>query len=110
MNVSSGVTVHLTVNEAGGGSCKPSPSCIAAYLAAAEPFTYLHCVHNEPQIDRPYDDLLEQTTFPEMDYKLGAPHGPAIEIPSKGSGVWKRTFGDKDDGPYVIWDNNRKNG
>ena len=109
-NLSSGVTMHLTVNEAGGGSCKPSPSCIAAYLAAAEPFTYLHCVHNEPKIDRPSDDLLGQTTFPEMDYKLGAPHGPAIEIPSKGSGVWKRTFGDKDDGPYVIWDNNQKNG
>ena len=40
-------TLHLTVAEAkakgGGGSCKPDPSCIAAFLAAAEPFTYMHC-------------------------------------------------------------------
>ena len=40
-------TLHLTVAEAkakgGGGSCQPDPSCIAAFLAAAEPFTYMHC-------------------------------------------------------------------
>ena len=60
----------------------------------------MHCMGNG-------DDLLGQTSFPEMDYKLGAPDGPAKEVPSVGSGVWRRGFAS---GAFVIWDNNNKNG
>ena len=55
-------TLHLTVAEAkakgGGGSCQPDPSCIAAFLAAAEPFTYMHC--SAP----PISDLLRAVNSP----------------------------------------------
>ena len=36
-------TVAEAKAKGGGGSCQPDPSCIAAFLAAAEPFTYMHC-------------------------------------------------------------------
>ena len=37
------------------GPCIPSETCLAAYLAAAEPGTYIHCTYNG-------DDLLNATT------------------------------------------------
>jgi hypothetical protein len=55
-------------------SCRPSESCIAAFLAAAEPYTYLHCMgnsgggHGDPE--GVVDDMLRATTFPEMDYQV----------------------------------------
>jgi hypothetical protein len=54
------------------GSCKPSEKCLAAFLAAAEPGTYMHCLHTG-------DDLLTATTFLEMDFPLGAPNTTATE-------------------------------
>ena len=70
------------------GPCSPDESCLAAYLAAAEPGTYIHCVHNG-------DDLLNATSYPEMDYKLGAPHGTAPWAAVSGCGAsragpWRR--------------------
>ena len=43
------------------------------------------------------DDMLGVTSFPEMDYKLGAPKGPAAETEE---GVWRRDFAS---GAFVIW-------
>ena len=63
-------------------TCKPSTSCLVAFLAAAEPYTYLHCGYNDAK-------LLSGTSYPEMDYYLGAPHGLATEVPA---GVWTRLF------------------
>jgi hypothetical protein len=82
--------------------CQPDPNCIAAYLAAVQPGVYLHCLYNG-------DDLVADTGFPEMDYALGPPDGPATEVPAPGSNVWRRTFGA---GVVVLYDNNlrRKNG
>jgi hypothetical protein len=41
------------------GSCKITETCLAAYLAAAERGTYIHCVYSG-------DDLLTATAFPEV--------------------------------------------
>ena len=79
--------------------CQPTSACLAAYLAAAEPGTYMHCTHNG-------DDLLNATAFPEMKYYLGAPAGPAEETRA-GSNVWHRAFAS---GTTVVWDNNRRTG
>lgn len=79
------------------GECIPSEKCLAAYLAAAEPFTYVHCTYNG-------DDLLTSTEFPEMNKPLGAPLGPATEIRS---GVWSRKFAS---GTLVEWDNTKQTG
>ena len=38
---------------------RPDANCIAAYLAAAEEGSYLHCTYTG-------DDLLKQTQFPEV--------------------------------------------
>jgi len=81
------------------GPCIPTERCLAAYLAAAEPGTYIHCSHSG-------DDLLNATSFPEMDYTLGAPHGKAQET-SPGSNVWRRTFAS---GTIVTYDNNKHTG
>ena len=44
------------VLEASKGGCTPDESCIASYLLAAEEFTYLGCLHDEPQLPA-YPDL-----------------------------------------------------
>ena len=41
--------------------------------------------------------MLGVTSFPEMDYKLGEPKGPAAETEE---GVWRRDFAS---GAFVIW-------
>jgi hypothetical protein len=87
-----------TVFEA-RGPCQPTEKCLAAYLAAAEEGTYIHCTHNG-------DDLLNATSFQEMDYHLGAPDGKAKETES-GSGIWRRRFGS---GTVVTWDNKKHTG
>jgi hypothetical protein len=104
----------LTVVEAKGGrdpegakqnSCKQSESCIAAFLAAAEPYTYMHCMGNSGTSDpekMKVDDMLGATTFPEMNFKLGAPHGKAVQT-SKDQ--WTRKFGDASKPTVVSWDN-----
>jgi len=107
--------LSLTVVEADpkngrgeGNSCKPSESCIAAFLAAAEPYTYMHCMGNTgTQGGGGADDLLGKTSFPEMDYKLGAPHGKAVEGPKN---TWVRKFGDDSKPTVVTWDNEKKTG
>ena len=52
------------------------------------------------------DDLLNATSFQEMDYALGAPHGKAQET-EPGSNVWRRAFAS---GTVATWDNNKKTG
>jgi hypothetical protein len=102
--------LHLTVVEAKGkGSCKPSESCIAAYLAAAEPYTYMHCMGNTGGLHGQggSDDMLGDTSFPEMDYELGPPHGKAVEGPRN---IWVRKFGDATKPTVVTWDNRKKSG
>ena len=88
------------VDVARGASCKPNESCLAAYLAAAEPYTYLHCMGNG-------DNLLGDTVFPEMDYPLGPPSGKAEEVRE---GVFVRKFGGGAKPTIVTWDNNMKTG
>lgn len=104
--------LKLTVVEAkgkgrGSDSCRPSESCIAAFLAAAEPYTYMHCMGNTGGKKGGGVDLLGLTSFPEMDYKLGAPHGKAVEGPAN---VWTRTFGDAAKPTVVTWDNAKATG
>merc|ERR1711957_1048465 len=79
--------------------CKPSAKCLAAYLAAVQPYTYLHCMGNG-------DDVIGKTYFKEMDYDLGAPDGDAQET-KPGSQIWKRSFAS---GTNVTWNNNKKTG
>ena len=93
-------------------SCQPSENCLAAFLAAAEPFTYLHCMGNtggEHGVPDPetVDDLLGKTTFAEMDFRLGAPHGKAVEGPQN---MWTRKFGDARQPTVVSWDNAKASG
>jgi len=91
----------LTMREVPCG-CQPSADKIIQFLAAAEEGSYMHCMGNVNG-----GDLVNQTSFPEMDYELGAPGGPAAEVPAPGSGVWRRTFAT---GAWVLWDNTRRNG
>merc|ERR1711957_1125738 len=79
--------------------CKPSAKCLAAYLAAVQPYTYLHCMGNG-------DDVIGKTYFKEMDYDLGAPDGDAQET-KPGSQIWKRSFAS---GTNVTWNNKKKTG
>ena len=74
-------TAGYSVIEA-RGECKPTTACLAAYLAAAEPGTYMHCLYNG-------DDLVTETTFPELAFPLGKPTGPAVK---KGRSKWVRSF------------------
>ena len=67
------------VIEASRGGCTPDNSCIASYLLAAEPFTYLGCLQDEPQLPH----------YPDLSRRLGAPSGPAVQ---GGDGVWSRSF------------------
>ena len=92
-------------------SCRPSESCLAAYLAATEPGLYLHCMYNGPPRDGPPGpfEFLGNTSFPEMDYYLGAPNGSATEI-FPGSNVWRRFFGDPAAPTVVEWDEGRQLG
>ena len=91
----------LTMREVPCG-CQPSANKIIQFLAAAEEGSYMHCMGNVND-----GNLVNKTTFPEMDYALGAPRGPATEVPGPGSGVWHRTFAT---GAWVMWDNTRGNG
>ena len=53
-------------------------------------------------------DLLTETTFPEMDYVLGDPEGAAVEVAPN---VWRRRFGGGNatqataNMTVVFWDN-----
>jgi hypothetical protein len=81
------------------GSCRLTETCLAAFLAAAEPGTYAHCLYTG-------DSLLSATHFPEMDYFLGAPNGTAAET-AQGSQVFRRWFAS---GTVVTYDNKAKKG
>ena len=67
------------VLEASKGGCTPDASCIASYLLAAEEYTYLACLNDEPQL--PY--------YPDLSRPLGPPLGPAVQA---ADGVWSRRF------------------
>ena len=87
-------------------SCQPTARCLAAFLVAAKPFMYIYCQWDEGV------DLLAETTFPEMDYRLGEPEGDAVEVETD---VWRRRFGGGNVNSttqmtVVFWDNVRKTG
>ena len=50
-----------------GNACHPDMDCLAAFLAAAKPYTYLTCFASAPP------------SWPEMRYPLGEPAGLAVE-------------------------------
>eukprot|EP00040_Diaphanoeca_grandis_P003269 m.24433 g.24433 ORF g.24433 m.24433 type:complete len:425 (+) comp14608_c0_seq1:64-1338(+) len=95
----------LTMIEANCG-CQPKPEVLIQFLAAAEKYTYMHCMGNTNETDGG-TTVIEMTTWPEMDYALGEPDGPAVEVPTKGSNVWHRTFAS---GAWVTWDDTKQNG
>jgi hypothetical protein len=63
-------------DKRGVNSCKPDESCLAAFLAAAKPYMYIYCQWDKGE------DLLKETTFPEMDYHLGEFTAPNATIDS----------------------------
>ena len=67
------------VIEASKGGCTPDESCIASYLMPAAEYTYIGCLHDEPQLLH-YPDLLRPLGAPTSDAKLGS------------DGVWTRSF------------------
>lgn len=81
------------------GPCSPSESCVAAYLAAVTPGTYMHCTYNG-------DDLVGNTGFPGMNSPLGEPAGDAVETPA-GSDIWIREFAS---GTKATWNNAKRRG
>jgi hypothetical protein len=74
----------------GKSTCRPTANCLASFLAAAQRGNYLACFHGGAT----------PTLFPEQEYPLGPPDGPAVE---RHSGVWHRTFGNGS--AVVVWDN-----
>ena len=86
-------------------ACQPTEACLAAFLAAAKPYMYIYCQWDKGE------DLIKETTFPEMDYVLGDPESDAVEVEP---GVWRRRFGGGSKGitnmTVVFWDNNKKTG
>ena len=87
-------------------ACQPTEKCLAAFLAAAKPYMYIYCQWDKGE------DLLNETTFPEMDYLLGEPESDAVEVDP---GVWRRRFGGGGNGTthnmtVVFWDNKKKTG
>lgn len=62
-----------------GDVCAPDDSCIANFLAAAEPFTYLTCFADAPV----------PATGNQFGYALGPPTGPPVE---GADGVVRRSF------------------
>lgn len=60
-----------------GGTCSPTESCIANFLAAAEKYTYLMCMADGPA-----------PAQPEFAYALGPPTGPPVES----NGIVTRSF------------------
>jgi len=89
----------LLVVQANPKHCRITPNCLASYLAAVQPYVYLHCYDNS-------DSLLNRTNFPEIDNPLGEPDSDAQET-EPGSQIWKRRFAS---GTLVTWDNNKKTG
>ena len=89
----------IEASHRGTRSCIPTEKCLAAYLTAVKPYTYLHCGYNK-------DKLIPDTYFPEMDYPLGEPESDAVET-APGSNVWSRKF---KSGTHTQWDNNKKTG
>lgn len=67
----------LEAHGGGGDSCSPDASCLANFLAAAEPFTYLACFADGPA-----------PAQPEFALALGPPTGPPVEA----GGVVRRSF------------------
>ena len=73
---------------------------------AAKPYMYIYCQWDEGV------DLLAETMFPEMDYRLGEPESDAVEVETD---VWRRRFGGGNVNSsarmtVVFWDNVRKTG
>lgn len=71
--------------EAHTGGCATTldQDCLAAFLAAAGDKSYYLCLDSQ-------DDTTPMPTwFPEYDYPLGAPDGPATQGPD---GTWTRSF------------------
>jgi len=92
----------------GDGGCSPSTNELVQYLAAAEKYTYLHCMLSVDEgDDQGASNFLNATSWPQIDYKLGAPKSAAVEVPKEGSGVWRREFAT---GAWVVWDNNKGQG
>jgi hypothetical protein len=66
---------------------------------AAQRGTYVHCLYNG-------DDLVKETSFPEMDFYLGPPNGSAAET-GAGSHIFRRHFAS---GTVAEWNNNTGKG
>ena len=85
-------------------SCQPTEACLAAFLAAAKPYMYIYCQWDHGE------DLLAETTFPDMDNLLGDPESDAVQIEPH---VWRRRFGGSNgtaNMTVVFWDNIKKTG
>jgi hypothetical protein len=61
------------------GACEPNDSCLANFLAAAEPYTYLTCFADAPV----------PSQGNQFSYALGPPTGPPVE---GSDGVVRRSF------------------
>jgi len=66
------------------GACNPSESCMAAFLCAADKYTYMSCTQGMPR-----GSLHLPKFLPEYSKPLGEPLSDAVEGPT---GVWTRKF------------------
>ena len=79
----------LEFNRASKGSnsqdgCSPDESCLAAFLIAADKYSYMSCFHSQDTADTPLPEFM-----PAFSKPLGEPTGPAVEEPRR---VYKRSF------------------
>jgi hypothetical protein len=78
----------LEFNRAAKGSsidgCNPDESCLAAFLIAADKYSYMSCFQSQDTADTPLPEFI-----PSFSKPLGEPTGPAVEEPTR---VYKRSF------------------
>ena len=64
--------------------CNPDESCLAAFLIAADQYSYMSCFHSQGTADEGLPKFI-----PAFQKPLGEPTGPAVQEPRH---VWKRSF------------------
>jgi len=86
----------------GCDGCNPDESCLAAFLIAAEKYSYMSCFASQATADEPLPQFLDAFRKP-----LGEPSGPAVENPRH---VYRRSFVSQEGRTVVQYDLRAKSG